>query len=51
MYCDNDTLACRIPGFQIISNASGIVNVMSVIVPAAPRLLVLGFVEAIIIAQ
>jgi hypothetical protein len=40
-----------LPGFPFISGVSGIVNVMSLILPAAPRLLVLISVEAIIIAQ
>jgi hypothetical protein len=40
-----------LPGFLIISNVSGIINVASLIVPAAPHLLILGSVEAIIIAQ
>ena len=37
------------PGFLIISSVSGIVNVMSLIVPAASLLLIMGSVEAIII--
>ena len=40
-----------LPGFLIISIVSGIVNVMSHIVPAAPCLHILVSVEAIIIAQ
>jgi len=40
-----------IPGFLIISGVSGIVNVISHIVPTAPHLLIVGSVEAIIIAQ
>ena len=40
-----------LPGFLIILSVSGIVNVMYVIVPAAPCLLILASVEAIIIAQ
>ena len=39
------------PGFLIISGVSGIVNTVSLIVPAVPCLLILGSVEAIIIAQ
>jgi hypothetical protein len=40
-----------LPGFLIISSVSGIVNVISLIVPAAPHLLIVGSVEAIILAQ
>ena len=40
-----------VPGFLIISSVTGIVNVMSRTVPAAPCLLILVSVEAIIIAQ
>ena len=40
-----------LPGFLIVSSVSGIVNDMSCIVPAAPHLLILGSVEAIIIAE
>ena len=40
-----------IPGFLIISGVSGIVSVISHIVPTAPHLLIVGSVEAIIIAQ
>jgi len=39
------------PGFLIISSVSGIVNVMSLVVPAAACLLILGSLGAIIIAQ
>ena len=39
------------PGFLIISSVSGIVNVMSVVVPANPCLLFWGCLGAIIIAQ
>ena len=38
-------------GFLIISSVSGIVNVMSLIVPAGTQLRIMGCVEAIIIAQ
>jgi len=38
-------------GFPFISGVSGIVSFMSIIVTAAPRLLILGSVEVIIIAQ
>ena len=40
-----------LPGFLIISGVSGIVNVISHIVPTAPHLLIVCSVEAIIIAQ
>jgi len=40
-----------LPSFLIISSVSGIVNVMSLIEPAASHLLLVGSVEAIIIAQ
>jgi hypothetical protein len=40
-----------LPGFLVISSVSGIVNVMSHFVPAAPYLLILVLVEDIIIAQ
>jgi hypothetical protein len=39
------------PGFLIISSVSGIVNVMSLVVPAAHSLHILGSIEGIIIAQ
>ena len=39
------------PGFLIISSVSGIFNVMSVVVPVAVCLLILGSLETIIIAQ
>jgi hypothetical protein len=38
-------------GFLIISSVSGIVNVLSNIVPAPLHLLIMGCVEAIILAQ
>jgi hypothetical protein len=38
------------PGFVIISSVSGIVNVMCHVVPAAAGLLILGCMEAFIIA-
>jgi hypothetical protein len=38
------------PGFLIISSVSGIVSVMSVVVPAAACLLILGSLGAIIVA-
>ena len=37
-----------LPGFIIISSVSGIVNVMSLVVPAAACLLILGSLGAII---
>jgi len=40
-----------LPGFLIISSVSRIVIVMSLVLPAAPSLLILGPVEALIIAQ
>jgi hypothetical protein len=40
-----------LPGFLFISNVSGTVNVMCLVVPAAACLLILDFLEAIIIAQ
>jgi len=40
-----------LPGFLYISSVSGIVNVMSFVVQAAPSLHILGSVEVIIIAQ
>ena len=39
------------PGFLVISSVTGIVNVIYCIVPAAPCLLILVSLEAIIIAQ
>jgi hypothetical protein len=49
--CFNDTVGCSIPGFIIIYCVSGIGNVMSVVLPAATCLLILGSLGAIIIAQ
>ena len=40
-----------LPGSLIISTVSGIVNVMSLVVPAAPSLHILHSVQGIIIAQ
>ena len=40
-----------LPAFQIISSVSGIVNVISVVVPATACLLILYSLGAIIIAQ
>ena len=40
-----------LPGFLIISSVSGIVNVMCLVITAAAYLLILGSLEAIIIAQ
>jgi hypothetical protein len=40
-----------LPGSLITSSDSGIDNVMSLVVPATHSLLILGSVEAIIIAQ
>jgi len=39
------------PGFLIISSVSGIVNVLSIVVPAVPSLHILGSMEGIIIGQ
>jgi len=39
------------PGFIIISSVSGIVNVLSIVVPAVPSLYILGSLEGIIIGQ
>jgi len=39
------------PGFQILSRVLGIVNVMCLVVLAAACLLILGSLEAIIIAR
>ena len=38
-------------GFLIVSSVSGIVNVMCLVVPVAACLVILGSLEAIIIAQ
>jgi len=40
-----------LPGFRIVSSVSGIVNVMCLVIPAAASLLILGSLEAIVIAQ
>jgi len=40
-----------LPGFLFISSVFGIVNVMSLVVPAAPSLHILHSVQGIIIAQ
>ena len=40
-----------LPGFLNLSHFAGIVNVMSLVITAAPSLLILYFVEAILIAQ
>ena len=40
-----------LPGFLNISHVPGIVNVMSLVITAAPSLLILRSVEAILIAQ
>jgi len=40
-----------LPGFLIISSVSGIVNVMSLVVPVACSLHILGSMEGIIIAH
>ena len=40
-----------LPGFLIISSVSGIVIVMSLVVPATAYLFILGSLEAIIIAE
>jgi len=40
-----------LPGFIIVSSVSGIVNVICLVVAAAVCLLILGSLEAIIIAQ
>jgi len=40
-----------LPGFLTISSVSVIVNVLCLVVPAAPSLLILGSMDAIIIAQ
>ena len=45
------TLAVALPGFLNISHVPGIVNVMSLVITAAPSLLILCSVEAILIAQ
>jgi len=39
-----------LPGFVTISSVSVIVNVMCLVVPAAPSLLIFGSIDAIIIA-
>ena len=39
------------PGFLIVSSVSGIVNVMCLVVPVAACLVILGCLEALIIAQ
>ena len=39
------------PGFLNVSHVPGYVNVMSLVITAAPNLLILHSVEAIIIAQ
>jgi hypothetical protein len=41
----------KFPDFPIIQNISGIVNVMSVVVPVSACVLILGSLEAIIISQ
>ena len=40
-----------LPGFLNISHVPGIVNVMSLVITAAPNLLILRSVEAILVAQ
>ena len=40
-----------LPGFINFSHVPGIVNVMSLVITAAPSLLILRSVEAILIAQ
>jgi len=40
-----------LPGFLIVSSFTGIVNVMCLVVPAAACLLILGSLEAIMLAQ
>ena len=40
-----------LPGLQIISSVSGIVNVMSLVLPATACLLIVGSLEAILIAE
>ena len=50
LYAAIMTLACSTSGFITISSVSVIVNVMCLVVLAAPSLLILGSVDAIIIA-
>ena len=40
-----------LPGFLIISSVSGIVNVLSIVVPTVPSLHILGSMEGIIIGN
>ena len=51
LYAAIMTLACSTSGFITILSVSVIVNVMCLVVPASPSLLILGSVDAIIIAQ
>jgi hypothetical protein len=51
VWCLNGTLACSIHCFLIIYCVSGVGNVISVVVPAAACLLILGFLGASIITQ
>jgi len=49
--CDIDIVACCTSGFLSFSHVPGNVNVMSLVITAAPSLLILRSVEAILIAQ
>jgi len=49
--CHNDTLACSTSGFLTISSVSRIVHILSLVVPAAVCLIILGSLGAIIIVQ